>query len=112
MVVKEGETTTYFMLITPETTSAEKLAPARKVVAALSADPRDRTAQVIWEFHKLNHTIDDTELWCMLMRELVQIGPAAVPQLCAELDKTTRDFEMRRLILRSGRSAIHARFPH
>lgn len=98
VVVKDGETTAYFMFITPGTTSSEKLAAAKRVVAALSADPHDRTAQIIWEFRKLNHTIDETELWCMLMRELVQIGPTAVPQLCAALDKTTGDFEMRRLI--------------
>ena len=31
------------------------------------------------------------------MRELVAIGPAAVPPLCAELDRTTEDQTLRRL---------------
>jgi len=36
-------------------------------------------------------------LWCLLMRELVAVGRDAVPQLCAELDRTAEDRMLRRL---------------
>ena len=60
VVVKDGETTTYNMLITPEAPPGEKLKAARKLVGALSKTPSDRTAQILLEFRKLNHTIDET----------------------------------------------------
>ena len=97
VVVKEGETTTYNMLITPEVPPEEKLKAARKLVEALSKKPSDRTAQILLEFRKLNHTVDETELWCLLMRELVAVGREAVPQLCDELDRTTENRMLRRL---------------
>jgi beta-lactamase regulating signal transducer with metallopeptidase domain/5-hydroxyisourate hydrolase-like protein (transthyretin family) len=97
IVVKDGETTTYNMLITPEVSPKEKLKAARKLVEALSKQPSDRTAQILLEFRKLNHTVDECELWCLLMRELVAIGHDAVPQLCAELDRTTEGVMLRRL---------------
>jgi beta-lactamase regulating signal transducer with metallopeptidase domain/5-hydroxyisourate hydrolase-like protein (transthyretin family) len=97
VVVKEGETTAYNMLITPEVPPEEKLKAARKVALALSKQPSDRTAQILLEFRKLNHTVDETELWCLLMRELVAVGRDAVPQLCAELDQTTENRMLRRL---------------
>jgi beta-lactamase regulating signal transducer with metallopeptidase domain/5-hydroxyisourate hydrolase-like protein (transthyretin family) len=97
VVVKDGETTTYNMLITPEISPADRLMAARKLVEALSENPSDRTAQILLEFRKLNHTVDETELWCLLMRELVAVGRDAVPQLCAELDRTTENRMLRRL---------------
>jgi beta-lactamase regulating signal transducer with metallopeptidase domain len=97
VVVREGETTTYNMLITPEVPADEKLKTARKLVEALSKRPSERTAQIILEFRKLNHTVDETELWCLLMQELVAVGREAVPQLCAELDATTENRMLRRL---------------
>jgi hypothetical protein len=97
VVVKDGETTAYNMLITPEVPPSERLDAARKLVAALSKQPSDRTAQILLEFRKLNHTVDETETWCLLMRELVVLGPDAVPQLCAELDRTTENRMLRRL---------------
>jgi beta-lactamase regulating signal transducer with metallopeptidase domain/5-hydroxyisourate hydrolase-like protein (transthyretin family) len=97
VIVKEGETTTYNMLITPEVPPEEKLKAARKLVENLSKQPSDRTAQILLEFRKLNHTVDETELWCLLMRELVAVGRDAVPQLCAELDRTTENKMLRRL---------------
>ena len=97
IVVKAGETTVYNMLITPEVPPEEKLKAAQKLVAALSKKPSDRTAQIILEFRKLNHTVDECELWCTLMRELVAVGREAVPQLCAELDRTTENVTLRRL---------------
>jgi hypothetical protein len=97
VVVKDGETSIYNMLITPEVSSAEKRQAARQLVAALSKQPYDRTAQILLEFRKLSHTVDEEELWCVLMRELVAVGRDAVPQLCAELDQTTEDRALRRL---------------
>ena len=97
VVVKEGETTVYNMLITPPASPEEKLKAARKLVATMSDQPFDRTAQILLEFRKLSHTVDEEELWCLLMRELVAIGRDAVPQLCAELDRTTEDRTQRRL---------------
>jgi beta-lactamase regulating signal transducer with metallopeptidase domain len=97
VVVKEGETTTYNMLVTPPVSPEDKLKAARKLVAALSKQPTERTEQILVEFRKLSHTVDEEELWCLLMRELVTIGREAVPQLCAELDRTTQDRALRRL---------------
>ncbi len=97
VVVNEGKTTSFNMLITPPISPEKKLKAARKVVARLSNQPSDRTAQILAEFRKLSKTVDETELWCMLMRELVALGPAAVPQICDELDRTTEDRTQRRL---------------
>ncbi len=97
IVVKAGETVEADMLIVPEKTPAEKMAAARKIVAGLSDRTEERVAQIIGEFRKLNHTVDETEIWCSLMRELVKIGPDAVPQLCDALDQTTEQRLLRRL---------------
>jgi hypothetical protein len=95
--VTEGGTSTYNMLVTPEIPMAEKLNAARRVVESLGKEPTERTARILIEFRKLNHTVDETELWCTLMRELVAVGSDAVPQLCAELDRTSEDRMLRRL---------------
>lgn len=97
VIVKEGETTPYNMLITPEVPPEENLKAAQKVVAGLSKKPSERTAQIILEFQKLNRTVDECELWCLLMRELVAVGREAVPKLCAELDRTSEQAMLRRL---------------
>jgi hypothetical protein len=97
VLVKDGETTSYNMLITPEVPPEERLKAARELVGALSKSPTDRTAQILLEFRKLSHTVDETELWCLLMRELVAVGRGAVPQLCDELDQTSEDRMLRRL---------------
>ena len=95
VVVKDGETTTYNMLITPrfrrKTTEG-----GRTLVEALSKKPSDRTAQILLEFRKLNHTVDECELWCLLMASWA-VGRDSVPQLCAELDRTTDNRMLRRL---------------
>lgn len=97
VIVKAGETTSYDMLVTPPLTPNEKMTAANKVVDALPKKPKERVAQIIVEFRKLNHTVNETELWCLLMRDLVAIGRDAVPQLCEELDRTTENCMMRRL---------------
>ena len=97
VVVKAGETTTYNMLITPEVSPEEKRRRPESLLPLLSKKPSDRTAQILLELRKLNHTVDEEELWCLLLRELVAVGRDAVPQLCAELDQTTEDRMLRRL---------------
>ena len=97
IVVKEGETTSYNMLVTPKVSPEEKLKAAQNVVAALPVNPPERTARILDEFRKLNRTVDETELWCSLLRELVTIGPQAVPEVCAELDRSSDDRTLRRL---------------
>jgi 5-hydroxyisourate hydrolase-like protein (transthyretin family) len=97
VVVKDGETTTYDMLISPPIPADVALEAAQKLVAAMPEEPSQRTEQILAEFRKLNDTVDETELWCLLMRELVTIGPDAVPWLCAELDRTTENRMLRRL---------------
>jgi len=97
VVVREGQTTEYNMLVTPKTLPTEALKSARKKVESLPAEPSHRVAQIFAEFRQLSRTVDQTELWCTLMRELVAIGRDAVPQLCAELDRSTEDRTLRRL---------------
>ena len=97
VVVKDGETTTYNMLVTPRVPPEEKLKEARKAIAALPNEPLARTRQILAEFRKLSHTVDETELWCSLMQELFTLGPKAVPEVCAELDRTSEDRALRRL---------------
>jgi beta-lactamase regulating signal transducer with metallopeptidase domain len=97
VVVQDGQTVNYDMLIEPEATDEEKMNAAAEVVARMPKELPQRVDQIIAEFRKLNHTVDETETWCSLMRELVAIGPPAVPALCAELDKTSEQRMMRRL---------------
>ena len=97
VVVHNGQTVNYDMLIEPEATNEEKMKAAAEIVTRLSKEIPQRVDQIIAEFRKLNHTVDETEVWCTLMRELVAIGPPAVPALCAELDATNEQRMMRRL---------------
>jgi beta-lactamase regulating signal transducer with metallopeptidase domain len=97
VVVKEGETVVCNLLVTAKTTPAEKLKAARKLVASLPTKPSERTAQILAELRKLRYTIHEEELWCALMFELAAIGRDAVPQLSAELDRTTENWTLRRL---------------
>jgi beta-lactamase regulating signal transducer with metallopeptidase domain len=97
VMVIEGQTTAYNMLVTPEVPPEEKLKAARALVVSLPRQPAERTAQILLEFRKLSSTVDETERWCALMRELVTVGRAAVPQICDELDQTTADGTLRRL---------------
>jgi beta-lactamase regulating signal transducer with metallopeptidase domain/5-hydroxyisourate hydrolase-like protein (transthyretin family) len=95
--VKEGETTEYNMLVTPKVSPEERLGAARKLVASLSIKPSERTTQILLELRELKPTVENAELWCTLLRELVTVGHDAVPQVCAELDRTTEDRALRRL---------------
>ena len=117
VVVKEGETTTYDMLITPAALEEQRKkcgGPANRCSRFLK-QPADRTAQILLEFRKLNHTVEQTELWCTLMRELVFVGRNAVPQICDELDRTNENLMLRRLgfALRAiGDPRVGAESPH
>lgn len=97
VIVKEGQTTAYNMLITPPVPTRDKLKAARAVIAALPKSPTERTARILAEFDRQKNMSEDVELWCKLMRELVTVGPAAVPQICEELDRTNQDRVLRRL---------------
>lgn len=98
VVVKEGQTTVYNMLITPKVPASEKLKAARELVASLPEQPVERTARIIAEFHRQNDLDEDElELWCVLLRELVAIGKPAVPELCAELDRASETRILRKL---------------
>lgn len=97
VVVREGETVSTEILIVPQKSAEEKMEAARRVLASLPEKQTERVAQIIEEFRKLNHTVDETEVWCLLMRDLVGIGSDAVPQLSAELDQTTEGRMLRRL---------------
>ncbi|WP_165227068.1 sigma-70 family RNA polymerase sigma factor [Aquisphaera insulae] len=97
VVVKEGETTSYDMLVTRKPTPAEEMKAARDAVAELPAEPKARVDRILGAFRKLARTVDETESWCALMRELVAVGRPAVPRLCEELDRTVEDKAIRRL---------------
>jgi 5-hydroxyisourate hydrolase-like protein (transthyretin family) len=94
VIVKEGRTTEYDMLITPP---ADKAKAARALVAALPQAPAARTALLLAEFDKQKSPEEEPERWCTLMQELVTIGPAAVPQICEELDRTNQQVVLQRL---------------
>jgi hypothetical protein len=97
VVVKEGETTEYDMIVTPKRTSAEKLEAARKLIESLPKDRSERVERILLELRKVSQTVDNPDLWCSLMKELVEVGSVAVPRVCEELDRTTENRTLRRL---------------
>ncbi len=86
-----------FIKIKVRRTDEEKMMDARKLAADLPQDQGKRTEAILAEFRNLNHTVDQCELWCLLMQELVDIGSDAVPLLCRELDETSEQRMIRRL---------------
>lgn len=97
VVVRAGKETTFDFAYTPIKTPEQLMAEAQKVLDSLPTSTEQRIAAIIDEFRKLNHTVDQCELWCSLMRELVAIGPPAVPALCNALDSATENRMLRRL---------------
>jgi beta-lactamase regulating signal transducer with metallopeptidase domain len=97
VIVKEGETTTYDLSITPELPAEQKLQAAQRFVDSLPTETTERTAAILQEFRRLDRTLNEKELWCLLMRDLVTIGHDAVPQLCAELEQTNENCMLRRM---------------
>ena len=97
VIVEAGKETRWDISLTPELTAAEKMAAAQKVLDPLPKETDARVAEIIEEFRKLNHTVDECEIWCLLMKELVDIGDPAVPALCKEFEATDEQRMMRRL---------------
>lgn len=81
----------------PEETTNEEMAKARMILGSLPKETDRRVAAIINEFRKLNHTVDECEIWCLLMQELVTIGKPAVLPLCKEFEFTSEQRMMRRL---------------
>ena len=97
VIVEAGQTTPVVMHYVPEKLPEQKMDIARRIVDTLPVDPQARTVGIIAEFRKLNHTVDETEVWCLLMQELVAIGKPAVLPLCKEFEATDEQRMMRRL---------------
>ncbi len=97
IMVAEGETIDCVITQEVRKTGDEKMAEARKVFARLPADKEARIKAIIEHFRALNNTVDETELWCLMMRDLVEIGSPAVPALCDELERTNKQRMLRRL---------------
>ena len=97
VVVREGQTVDCPMTFTAPKTKTEKIAVGQKVLEGLPTEIPSRVDAIIDEFRKLNHTVDECETWCLLMKELATIGKPAVPALCKELDQTDNQRMLRRL---------------
>ncbi len=97
VVVREGETTECVLTQDVQKQPEQKMMEARKIFATLPAATAPRIQAIIAHFRKLNHTVDETETWCLMMRDLVEIGGEAVPALCDELDRTDQQRMIRRL---------------
>jgi beta-lactamase regulating signal transducer with metallopeptidase domain len=97
VVVREGETTELIIKTKVISTPEEKLAAARELAGKLPKDGKERAAAILAEFRMFDGKTWETETWCLLMKDLVGIGPPAVPVLCDELDRTVRQGTLRRL---------------
>ena len=97
VIVEAGKETHCDFPVTPQPTTAEKMAKAQKIFNALPKETDARVAGIIEEFRKLNHTVYECETWCLLMKELVEIGDPAVPAICKEFEATDQQRMMRRL---------------
>lgn len=94
--VQAGEETTCDLSYTPELTSEQKMKKARDLLTNLPKGEK-RVEAILAELRKLNSTIDECEIWCLLVQELTNIGPSAVPELCRELESTDQQRMYRRL---------------
>ncbi len=97
VVVESGKETHYDFLYEPPRTPEQKMAKAKAVLDKLPADLDSRIAAILSEFRALNHTVDECEIWCLLLKELVRIGKPAVTQICKELESTNSSAMIRRL---------------
>jgi hypothetical protein len=61
-----------------------------------SPDPTQRIRELIY-FFRHHRVFSRDEEWAMTIRELVEIGKPAVPELIAELERTDRDATLRSL---------------
>jgi len=97
VVVVAGAETYFQIDHTPEETLTEKMAKALKILESLPKETDRRVEAIIDEFRKLNHTVGECEIWCLLMQELITIGKPAVLPLCREFESTSEQRMMRRL---------------
>ncbi|TWT31546.1 M56 family metallopeptidase [Blastopirellula retiformator] len=98
VIVKAGETTHYDLTITPAVLPEEKVKAAEALIARLPEDKGERTSEILRELREPNgDAFEDCERWTRLVRELVKIGPAAVPQITAELDQADDENRLRKL---------------
>ncbi len=67
------------------------------ILRSLPKETDRRVEAIIDEFRKLNHTVDECEIGCLLMLELVTIGKPPVLPLCREFESTSEQRMMRRL---------------
>jgi hypothetical protein len=97
VIIEAGKENFIQIDYTPERTPAELMANANAILDGLPKETNKRLDAIIGEFRKLNHTVDECEIWCLLMRELVTIGKPAVIPLCREFEATDEPRMMRRL---------------
>ena len=97
VIVEAGKETRIDILHTPKRTPEQLMAAAQKIVDGLPNETEPRVKAIVEEFRKLNHTVDECERWCLLVRELVNIGKSAVPALCDALDEAEKSVMLRRL---------------
>ena len=69
VVVVEGETVDTKILVTPPLSAGEKMAAASKILSSLPKTTPERVEGILHEFRNLNHTVDETEIWCLLMKD-------------------------------------------
>ena len=84
-----------FIRINVPRTKQERIDDARAVLAELPTDRKQRAEATLAELRKLNHTLNESQLWCSLMKELADLGADAVPAICRELDATEQQWMMR-----------------
>src|SRR5689334_5098651 len=54
-----------------------------------------QVADIVADWEALPSIFDDIEIFSAQIKKLVDIGPDAVPALCMELDRATRDVPLR-----------------
>lgn len=97
VIVPEGGVARCFIKIKVPRTDEEKMIDAQNFVAELPEHETKRAEAIIRQLRAMNHTLDDCELWCLLIKELVDIGSDAVTLICRELDGTSKELMIRRI---------------
>ncbi|MFO0977806.1 MAG: M56 family metallopeptidase [Planctomycetaceae bacterium] len=97
VIVKSGEETFVQLDFAPPATAPDMLARGQAIIDSLPTDAEPRAEAIIAELRKYDRTVDGCEVWCMLLREVVKIGPPAVLPLCKELESTNSNPMMRRI---------------
>ncbi|MEM9644548.1 MAG: carboxypeptidase regulatory-like domain-containing protein, partial [Planctomycetota bacterium] len=95
--VVAGEETVVEMTYTRPPNPRDKLAAARAILVHLPDSPEERVESILNEFRRLNETVAECETWCLLIKELHDIGEPAVMPLCRELESTDQQLMLRRI---------------